>query len=63
MDNILLIFFENLFLCMFDSYFLKLFLKIVFENTEKIIFVFFKNRSSFLNLVFSKSLKKINNQT
>ena len=37
---------------MFDSCFLKLFLKIVFENIENIIFVFSKNYYYYLNLVF-----------
>ena len=37
---------------MFGSYFLKSFLIMVFENTENIIFVFFKNYSCFLNVTF-----------
>ena len=37
----------------FGFCFLKLLLRIVFENIEKIILVFFENCSCYLNLVFS----------
>ena len=38
---------------LFDSCFLKLFLRTVFENTENIIFMFSKNFSYSLDLLFS----------
>ena len=50
---------------MFVSYFFKIFLRIIFENTENTIFVLFENFSCFLNLIFSVFfvlIKKIGNQ-
>ena len=38
---------------MFGSCFLKLFLRIFFENTENVLFVFFENCSYYFDLVFS----------
>ena len=38
----------------FGPYFLKLFLRTVFENTKNTIFVFSKNCSCFLDLMFAK---------
>ena len=37
---------------LFGSYFLKLFLIAVFKNRENTVFVFFKNHSCYLNLIF-----------
>ena len=37
---------------LFDSHFLKLFLRIIFENTENTILVFSENFSCSMNLVF-----------